>query len=214
MQQQVRDMTIGREPVGVMKPVFRLKAKQVLYYHGDEAESLYRIKEGLVRITRMSAEGRIITLRHVRSGDYFGEEVLVNGSRADSAEALTDTEIELIDIRHLTSEELMEVTCSLTDQLKRQADYEYHLSAGNVKQRVARYLCELARTELASVSPEGNTIIHAKHELIAEGTASTRESVSKLMCDLRAEGLVKTRYCSVELLDMATLQEIAEGFDA
>jgi CRP-like cAMP-binding protein len=46
--------------------------------------------------------------------------------------------------------------------------------------------------------------------LIAEGTASTRESVSKLMSELRSEKIVQTKYCSVVILDMDALQYLAE----
>jgi CRP-like cAMP-binding protein len=191
-------------------PTLKLYPKQALYYHGDRSESLYRLKEGLIRLTRMTSEGRVMTLRHVLAGDYFGEEVLLQLRRSDSAEALTEAVVEVIDVSRIPADDLLAITQSLTLQLRRQLDYEYHLHAGNLKQRVARYLYRLAQTPLASVAPSGHTVVHAKHELIAEGTASTRESVSKLMSELRSEKIVQTKYCSVVILDMDALQLLAE----
>lgn len=214
MQQEIHDAAIDRvTTLAINNPLFKLHPKQALYYHGDSAESLYRMKQGLLRLTRMTADGRIITLRHVMPGDYFGEEVLIDGTRCDSAEALTHAQVEVIDVKHLPQIDLMQITQSLTQQLQRQVDYEYHLHAGNLKQRVARYLYRLSQTPLATTTTDGYTVVRAKHELIAEGTASTRESVSKLMSELRAEKIVKTKYCSVVLLDIAKLMDLAEEAD-
>jgi CRP-like cAMP-binding protein len=54
-------------------------------------------------------------------------------------------------------------------------------------------------------------VISATHELIAEGTASTRESVSKIITELRSEGLIESGYRSIVLLDTDMLDDIAHG---
>jgi CRP-like cAMP-binding protein len=53
--------------------------------------------------------------------------------------------------------------------------------------------------------------VTASHEEIADATASTRESVSKILSDLRQEGLIATAYRKVYLLDLRALEEAAEG---
>jgi len=186
--------------------------KQALYHHGDNANSVFRVTSGLVRITRMTPEGRILTVRHVLPGDYFGEEAFMSGKREEMAEALTRTEIEAIDPSRIDGADLMSITQSLSHQMQRLMDYEYHLQTGDLRQRVARYLLTLADTPLATRDAAGHPAISATHELIAEGTASTRESVSKIITELRAEGLIRSGYRNIVLVDEVELDSIAQGF--
>ena len=186
--------------------------KQTLYHNGDPAQSIFRVRDGLIRITRMTPEGRILTVRHVMPGDFFGEEALMDGKRQEIAEALTNAQIEAVDPQMINHHDLMAITQSLSLQMQRLMDYEYHLQTGDLRQRVSRYLMKLSETPLAAVDEQGRPVISATHELIAEGTASTRESVSKIITELRSEGLIESGYRSIALVDTLTLQDIAEGF--
>lgn len=186
--------------------------RQTLYHSGDPAQSVYRVRDGLVRIARMTPEGRILTVRHVLPGDFFGEEAFVDGTREEIAEALTSAQIEAIDPAMINHADLITITRSLSQQMQRQMDYGYHLQTGDLRQRVARYLLKLANTPLARRDAAGRTMISATHELLAEGTASTRESVSKIITELRAEGLIHSGYRSITLVDADELDAIAEGF--
>lgn len=192
--------------------VLTYKRKQALYHHGDAANSIFRVRSGLVRITRMTPEGRILTVRHVMPDDYFGEEAFMSGEREEMAEALTNTEIEAIDPARIGGGDLMTITRSLSEQMQRLMDYEYHLQTGDLRQRVSRYLLTLSETPLATRDGQGRPAISATHELIAEGTASTRESVSKIITELRADGLIESGYRNITLIDHEGLDDIAHGF--
>ena len=198
------------ETVQAPSQTLRFQRRQMLYHHGDPAQSVFRVRDGLVRITRMTPEGRTLTVRHVMPGDFFGEEVFRNGCREEVAEALTSADIEAIDPQRIDYRDLMNITQSLSQQLQRLMDYEYHLQTGDLRQRVARYLLELALTPLSSADEDGKMRIAATHELIAEGTASTRESVSKIITELRLEGLITSGYRSITLCDMAGLELLAD----
>lgn len=207
--------------VGTVNPMQAIEApsqtlkfqrKQTLYHNGDPAQSVFRVRDGLIRITRMTPEGRILTVRHVMPGDFFGEEAFTAGKREEIAEALTSAQIEAIDPQMINHSDLMTITQSLSLQMQRLMDYEYHLQTGDLRQRVARYLMKLSETPLASANEEGYMVVSATHELIAEGTASTRESVSKIITELRGEDLIESGYRSIVLLRPDDLDEIAHGF--
>ncbi len=207
--------------VGTVNPMQALEApsqtlkfqrKQTLYHNGDPAQSVFRVRDGLIRITRMTPEGRILTVRHVMPGDFFGEEAFTAGKREEIAEALTSAQIEAIDPQMINHSDLMTITQSLSLQMQRLMDYEYHLQTGDLRQRVARYLMKLSETPLASENEDGYMVVSATHELIAEGTASTRESVSKIITELRSDGLIESGYRSIVLLRPDDLDEIAHGF--
>lgn len=212
-------MHVPRNPYAVEQNAFdapsqtlSYRRRQTLYLNGDPANSVYRVRDGLIRITRMTPEGRTLTVRHVMPGDFFGEDALMDGERAEIAEALTTASIDAIDPGRIEAGHLMHITRSLSDQMRRLMDYEYHLQTGDLRARVARYLLALSQTPLASADEAGRVKVAATHELIAEGTASTRESVSKIITELRSEGLIRSGYRSIVILDDEGLAEVAEGF--
>jgi CRP/FNR family transcriptional regulator, LitR-dependent transcriptional activator len=188
----------------------RYRRGQTVYYEGDPALSMFRVESGLVRIAKLTPKGRVLTVRHVLPGDFFGEEALTKQWRDHQVEALTDATLVPVDPSTITGESLSSVTRSLSEQLQR---YEYHLQIGDLRQRVARYLMQLAQTPLSGVDESGQTYVRATHELIAEGTSSTRESVSKIITELRADGLVQSGYRRITLLNTASLEVLAEHND-
>ena len=51
--------------------------------------------------------------------------------------------------------------------------------------------------------------VRATHELIAEGTGATRESVSKLIGEMRDDGLLTPAYRRLTLTDEARLRALS-----
>jgi CRP/FNR family transcriptional regulator, LitR-dependent transcriptional activator len=152
-------------------------------------------------------------VRHVLPGDYFGEEALNKQWRDHQVEALTDATLVPVDPQTINGDSLQVVTKSLSEQLQRVMAYEYHLQIGDLRQRVARYLVQLAQTPLGGTDEAGRSFVRATHELIAEGTSSTRESVSKIVTELRSEGLLQSGYRRITLLNVPKLENMAQHSD-
>ena len=205
--------TQNGEELAMPGQMLRFQRRQTLYHNGDPAKSVFRVRDGLVRITRMTPEGRVLTVRHVEPGDFFGEEAFTAVRRDEMAEALTNTHVEAIDPSLINHADLFTITQSLSQQMQRLMDYEYHLQTGDLRQRVARYLLQLADTPLANLDQAGRVAVAATHELIAEGTASTRESVSKIITELRSSGLIESGYRSIVITDRDALTGVAQGLD-
>jgi CRP-like cAMP-binding protein len=181
----------------------------IVFDAGDPAQAMFRLEEGFVRIVRLAPDGYTQTIRHVLPGDFFGEEALFEATHLDTLEALTDASVRAIDPRFLDQHDLLVIVQSLGRQIQRLMDDGYHLQTGDLHQRVARYLVSLSDTALCRHPPGAPPTVYATHELIAQGTASTRESVSKIITELREEGLIGTGYRAISLLDLEGLQEIA-----
>ncbi|MEN2983117.1 MAG: helix-turn-helix domain-containing protein [Thermus sp.] len=188
----------------------RIARKEVVYLAGDRADALYRLESGLVRIVELLPDGRTLTLRHVLPGDFFGEEALEGRRYRYAAEAMTEAVVRGFEPKAMTHEELHQVARNLARQMRRVQAYETHLQTGELRARIARYLLFLADTP-ASFRDAKGLYVTASHEEIADATASTRESVSKLLSDLRREGLIATAYRKVYLLDLKALEREAEG---
>jgi CRP-like cAMP-binding protein len=179
----------------------RLERHETLYLNGDPARSVFLVRDGLVRMTRITPEGRTVTVRHAMPGDFFGEEALTAGERSEIAEAMTKVSLDAIDPERIEAGHLVPIAESLSDQMRRLIDHEYHLQTGNLRARVAHYLLLLSKTALAGIDASGRVFLAVTHELIAEGAASTRETVSKIITGLKEDGLIRPGYRSIVLLD-------------
>ena len=183
-----------------------LRRGDTLYYTGDPSPSLYRLDGGLLRAIRLTAQGRNLTVRHIQPGDIFGEEALHGLARSHQVMALTEANITPIYTQRLSGEELWGVTRSLSAQLQRVMNDGVHIQDGELRERIARYLLNLAGTSLGGQHPDGRRFVRATHELIAEGTGATRESVSKLIGEMRDDGLLTPAYRCITLHNEAGLR--------
>ena len=186
-----------------------IRRGDTLYYAGDLSQSLYQLESGLLRAVRLTPQGRNLTVRHIRPGDIFGEEALHGLNRTHQVIALTDASIRPIHLQHLSGEELWQVTRSLSAQLQRVMTDGVHIQDGELRERIARYLLNLSDSSLGGRHASGQPFVRATHELIAEGTGATRESVSKLIGEMRDDGLLSPAYRCITLTAEQALRKLA-----
>ncbi|WP_041231744.1 Crp/Fnr family transcriptional regulator [Deinococcus peraridilitoris] len=186
-----------------------LRRGDTLYYTGDPSTSLYRLEQGLLRAVRLTPQGRNLTVRHILPGDVFGEEALHGLTRSHQVIALTEAVISPIHTQRLNGDDLWNVTRSLSEQLQRVMNDGVHIQDGELRERIARYLLNLSSSSLGGRHTDGRRFVRATHELIAEGTGATRESVSKLIGEMRDDGLLAPAYRCITLQNELALRELA-----
>jgi CRP/FNR family transcriptional regulator, LitR-dependent transcriptional activator len=190
-------------------PILRVAAGQPVYLEGDLVAGLFRLRDGVARMTKLTPGGRTVTVRHVLPGDYFGEEVFCRPERSGEVQALTDLAIEMMPPTVSDLATLMQVSRSISEQLLRTQHFHEHLQLGEVPERIARYLLELVATPLLERDSHERPLLRISHEFIAQGTGASRETTSKVLAELRAEGFLETGYRSVTLVDMTALTRLA-----
>ena len=93
-------------------------AKEAVLFPG-KADNLYRVVTGLVRLFTVDDDGSGVTLRYIKPGGYFGEEVLAERPRRYFAEAVTDTQLEVVAAVQLTTDEQSALSRQLAEALDR-----------------------------------------------------------------------------------------------
>lgn len=187
----------------------KVRRGETLYYAGDQAPTLYRLESGLLRAVRLTPQGRNLTVRHIYPGDIFGEEILHDQPRSHQMLALTEATVLPLHVEQLNAQDIWDITRSLSTQLQRVMNDGIHIQDGDLRERIARYLLNLAESSLGGVHPDGQRFVRATHELIAEGTGATRESVSKLIGEMRDDSLVLPAYRCLTLTNEAELRSIS-----
>lgn len=186
-------------------------AGSVLYRDRD-ASRMGIVSAGLIRVYLTSADGRQVTVRYAREGEVLGTAVAVVGPIAVGAQALTDATLLIMNVntvRALAQTDARfawavaeEVARRLNDVLEVFAGAAF----GSVRQRLARHLLDLAAEQ-----PRANRLLApVSQQELADAVGSVREVVTRVLRDMRDEGLVDTTRQGIVLLDPAGLSAQVE----
>ncbi|HYH39885.1 MAG TPA: helix-turn-helix domain-containing protein [Azospirillum sp.] len=194
-----------------------LEKDEVLFYEGDEARSVYRVVEGMVRISIMLADGRRHIVDFLQPGDMVG--LSAGEEYAHTAEAVGAAK--LVRMPRSRLEAAMDQRPALARKLltRMQADlvaaHERLLLLGrkSVAERLASLLLLLRdrQPEAAGEAPQRVALPMGRTD-IADYLGLTIETVSRTFTKLRSSGLIRlVDTYTVEILDPERLDEIAAG---
>lgn len=220
--------------LGAAGRIRRWDRGEVLFHPADPAETLYLLLSGAARLYRLGSGGREVTLEVHLPGALLGAAALnpvvpghLNAAHSSAgqspsgptyglyAEALDDTETLLLGREALARlwQGAPAIRAALTEQLTRQIDQLHGRLSGlvflEVSQRLALTLLQL------SGPPEGWTDgtfalrERVSHQDLAYLVGSTRETITKLLGDFRARGLLELGYRRIILTSRPGLEEAA-----
>jgi CRP/FNR family cyclic AMP-dependent transcriptional regulator len=170
--------------------------KQTIFTQGDNADTVFYLEQGNVRLSVVSNTGKGATLSILSDGVFFGEATLAGQSqRASSATAMTDCEVLRIDKEQMLLALHQEYGFSnlflrylLTRHLRYEEDLVDHLFNFSEK-RLARLLLLLAHFGGDGL-PE-TVIPKISQETLAEMIGTTRSRVNFFMNRFRGLGFLK-----------------------
>jgi CRP-like cAMP-binding protein len=170
----------------------RFPAGRIFYNQGDEGNAVYSIRHGLVKLTQTMTDGSERIVRLLGPGTLIGLEVLLDQSHRHTVTALCETEgcrITANTVKKLGMEKfwLDEKLMSHWEQHLVFADrWISELSSGTARQRVL-YLLKLL-VEL--IGDENNTVRFFGYEDMASIIGTSRETFSRIIGDLKNEGIL------------------------
>jgi CRP/FNR family transcriptional regulator, cyclic AMP receptor protein len=187
--------------------------KDDVIFHADESGDIFcLIKEGQVKVTMISPEGKEIILTLLGPGDFFGEMALLdNEPRSASVIAIEPLEILTIwrsDFLHILSENFsitQKVLAELSRRLRNASNRIESLATMDVYGRLARFFLDAARNGGKVLDNGYVAVTRPTHQAIANMIGTSRETVSRLIHDLMKQNLLlsegKTIYLRKTALD-------------
>jgi CRP/FNR family transcriptional regulator, cyclic AMP receptor protein len=182
--------------VGVGRFELSCKANQIVFSQGDQADSVFYIQQGKIKVTVVSEQGKEAVIAILESGEFFGEGCLAGQlRRMATASALTECVLLRLDkaaiIRLLQddpdfSEMFMKHLLART--IRVEADLIDQLFNSSEK-RLARILLLLA-----NFGKEGRPepiVAKISQETLAEMIGTTRSRVSFFMNKFRKLGFIE-----------------------
>jgi CRP/FNR family transcriptional regulator, cyclic AMP receptor protein len=178
----------GRRMVAIPK-------KQTIFAQGDDADAVFYVQRGKVRLSVVSKTGKEATIGIVSEENFFGEGALAGQvRRMGSAAAMTDCELLRIDKKAMMSALHREHAFSdlfVAYLLARNIRYEEDLVDqlfNSSEKRLARVLLLLARFGKEG-APEA-VVPKISQETLAEMVGTTRSRVSFFMNRFRKLGFI------------------------
>ena len=173
------------------------KKKETIFLPGESSQQVYLLKTGRVKISRISEEGRELTLVLLEPGEIFGELEILEGSVRDTiAEAMEESQLCVIQKEQFLSliRKRPELSFRLTKliglRLRRIESRVEDLVFRDVPSRLAHLLIQLTE-EYGNTSQNGILLsIKITHQEMANLIGSIRETVSATLGEFKKEGLI------------------------
>ena len=183
---------------------------QMIISEGEPCQAVYFVVRGVVRVHRLSLEGREHVLAYLGPGESFNlVPVLDGGPNPATVDALTEATLYTISCERFRRivREHHEVALPILERLaarvRRLSDMVEGLALHTVRTRLARFL--LAQAE--GLQPSR----HWTQEEIAANIGTVREMVGRTLRAFAADGLVRRERGRIVVVDREGLEREAVG---
>ncbi|HEX5211752.1 MAG TPA: Crp/Fnr family transcriptional regulator [Pseudolabrys sp.] len=189
----------------------------VVFSQNEDAHSFFLMLHGRLRVTQVTPHGEQIVVRFVSPGDLFGVALAIGrDTYPGTATAIVDSLIlawpsavwpELVGRYPQLANNAMRMIGS---RLQEAHERLREISTEDVEHRVAHAVLKLA-SEAGHLSADGVLIdFPLSRQDIAEMTATTLHTVSRIMSAWEAAGIIESRRQRVTIREASRLREIAE----
>lgn len=193
--------SVGEEP---SKPLIEGGSEETfskgeyIFRPGDHANCLYLLQSGRVKLGAFSDGAREIIKAILKPGEVFGELVMLDvRKRRDYAVAMDAqvtvralTVAELKTVMQQNAEFSLRITMVLGQRLEKTEQRLDSLVSKDARTRVVEFLLELAQKTAKQEENEVQVHDFFTHRDIASLTATSRQTVTSILNDLREKGVI------------------------
>jgi len=181
----------------------QVRAGQAIQRDGDRTRTLMIVRSGRVRLSRINADGRRLTLAYLEEGDLFGLFALVIGKpKGYDADAEIDTRLLVVDRPAFTG--LLDREAAFRDHVFRFLGrrLESAFQALN-DERSLPLVFKTIRALLYYADAEGR--VSLTQQALADQLGASRNGLVLALRSLSDDGLIERRYGAIHVLDRKRL---------
>ncbi|PSK91202.1 response regulator [Taibaiella chishuiensis] len=213
---ELMSIASGKDELEALKEgrsINRYKKKQVIYTEGNHPSRLFYVQKGKVKTFKRNDDGKELIVGLFNEGDFIGYLPLLEGSiYRDTAEALEDTELAIIPRTEF--EELLGSNPSVMRKFigilaRNVDDREEQLLAiayNSLRKKVADTLVTLYKKYNAKNDPAFQ--IDLSRENLAAIAGVAKESLIRMLGELKEENLVSLEGGKIRILDYTRLEQM------
>ena len=194
----------------------RMKAGDGLFRHGQPAERFFFLREGLIKLFRLSPEGDEKVIEIVRPGETFAEAVMFMGNQGRypvSAEAVSDARLYAFDQKAFlkllreSSDACFGLLASMSRRLHMLVNQIESLTLQTATYRFVAYLLEEIAPDVKA-APELE--LKTPKAVIAARLAIQPETLSRILAKLRQQGLIAVHGNNIAVRDVQALRNLVQ----
>ncbi|HWQ42505.1 MAG TPA: Crp/Fnr family transcriptional regulator [Desulfosporosinus sp.] len=185
-----------REQIGDLALKKTYRKNEPVFAEGAEADSIYLIKSGRVKLYKTSEDGKEFILDYLKSEDIFGEVTFFeNATHTMNAMAMEDTFIccctkELFVKLLNNPQTALKIVQYLGKKMNAYTEHMSHTAFKDVRGRVLGVLCRLAESYGTRTNAGLTITLDLTHQDIGCLVNASRVMVTNVLGELRKEDLV------------------------
>lgn len=185
-----------------------------VFLEGEDSNGFYIIGEGLVKIYKLSSDGKEQILHILGPGEPFGEVPVFSGQRFPAnAETITKSHVlffprpAFIDLFTKHPSLALNMLAVLSVRLRQFTTQIENLSLKEVPARLAGYLIYLVEEQ----GEEDSVTLNISKGQLASLLGTVPETLSRVFARMRAQNLIEVDDRRITLLDLDRLEDLAES---
>ena len=190
-----------------------VKKGEVIFEEGEMLNGVYCVKDGICKLSKLSANGKDQIIKLVVKGELLGQRSLISDESSNlQATALNDMELcfipksEIIDDLRKNVSFSFDVLKNMAHDLKEADDIIVNMAQKSVRQRLAEALISINSS--FGTNPDGTLSVLLSREDYASIVGTATESAIRVLSQFKKEGLISTIGKQIKIEDLEGLRRI------
>lgn len=197
------------------KKTFKIKKGDSLFEEGDVTNGVFCIKDGVGKLSKLSANGKDQIIKLVKSGELLGQRSMISNEPTNlSAKAISDMEVcyipkkEMLGFFNTNNQFSMNLMQTICEDLKESENDKVAMAQKTVKERLAQTLLYLQDT--FGTNTDSSLKVQLTRDELASIIGTATESCIRLLSDFKKLGLIELSSKKIILKDIPSLKKLAE----
>jgi len=190
-----------------------IKKGELIFEEGEMLNGVYCVKDGICKLTKLSANGKDQIVKMVVKGELLGQRSIISNERTNlRATALNDMEVcfipkaEIMKDLHNNTNFSLDVLQHMAHDLKEADDIIVNMAQKSMRQRMAEALISIQKS--FGTNPDGTLSVLLSREDFASIIGTATESAIRVLSQFKKEGLISTEGKKIKIEDLDGLKRI------
>jgi CRP/FNR family transcriptional regulator, cyclic AMP receptor protein len=193
-----------------------LVARERLFSRGDDADGIYAVADGAIRVSGSRDDGREALLTLLEPPTWFGEISIFDG-QPRTHDAVAESESLIVHVPHATLDRILDADprywrdlgLLVTSKLRLAFTAMEDMALLPISVRLARRLALMAAGY--GEREHQRRTVEVSQEQLAQMLSTSRQTANHLLKELEARGLIRLSYGTIEILDLDGLRAAAKA---
>ena len=195
------------------KTTMTIKKGEVIFEEGESLNGVYCVKDGICKLSKLSANGKDQIVKMVVKGELLGQRSVVSDERSNlQATALNDMEVcfipksEIMGDLQKNANFSLDVLKHMAHDLKEADDIIVNMAQKSVRQRLAEAIVNIHNS--FGTNADGTLSVLLSREDFASIVGTATESAIRVLSQFKKEGFISTVGKKIKIENLEELKRV------